>query len=146
MRRANERRTSRSRSETSFPTPGCFISLISAATLTLIRSDQRLSGCLEQAARLERLDDKLLCPGRHRLRHERLLRDSAAHQDIGLLVEIPDLAERSNAAQVAHENVHRDDVGAQQFVLLNGLDAGRRLADDLEPTALKNGAHESPHV
>src|SRR3954452_11883271 len=108
---------------------------------------ERLADGLDDAGRLERLDDEVLGAELDGLEHLRLLAEGGAHHDAGRRIGGDDLAEGGEAVLLGHRDVEGHQVGLERLVLGEGLDAVARLADHLV-AALGEGvadhlAHES---
>src|SRR5690348_4840353 len=81
---------------------------------------------LEHARGLEGLDDKVFRARLDRLDHERLLPHRAAHENLRVGIVLHDLAYRVDAAHIGHDDVHRDEIGLELLVLLDGLRSEER--------------------
>jgi hypothetical protein len=83
------------------------------------------------------LTTKSFAPGLNGLDHERLLAHRAAHEHLGLRVELRDLPHSVDAAHIGHHDIHRDEVGSQLLILLDRLNAGFRFANEsrIQPAA-----------
>src|SRR5215218_2149466 len=112
---------------------------------TLAASPQNALHGFEDSAGLERFYDEILCTSLNGLDDQRLLPHRAAHQDLGVHVELRDLADRVDATHVRHHDVHRDQIRTQLLVLLHRLYTRLRLADDLEPCLLQDVADHRAH-
>src|SRR5581483_6821396 len=74
--------------------------------------------------------------GLDRLVQVRLLVGDRQHQDLDVRQEVADLAGRLDAGALGHPDIHQDHVRHELLGLLDGLDAVRGLADELEVVLL----------
>ena len=93
----------------------------------------------------ERFDDEVGGAGLDRLHHQRLLAERRADDHDRLGVATDDLPRGLDAALVRHHDVHGREVRLQGPVLLDGLDAVRRLTHDLVPAGAEDVADHVPH-
>src|SRR3954463_4452410 len=92
---------------------------------------ERLADGLDDARRLERLDDEVLRAELDGLEDLRLLAEGRAHDALRRRVGGDDLAEGGEAVLLGHRDVEGHQVRLQRLVLRDGLDAVARLADHL---------------
>lgn len=144
MRRANERNTSRSRSEA---IEGSFDPrFTSGIARTKWGSGECVLHGFEQMTRLEWLDDKMRRAGRENLGHQALVRHGAADQDPRLRIELLDRPNRLQSTELAHHEIHRHEIGPQQLVLLDGFAARLCLTDDVKAPLFEDTSDKLPHV
>src|SRR5690349_14854722 len=109
------------------------------------RLRQRLRDCVEDAVRLERLDDEVLRAALDRLEHLRLLAEGRAHDDLGGGIEREDVLEGGEAVLLGHGDVERREVGTQLLELRERLDAVAGFADDLVAATDERVGDHLPH-
>src|SRR3954452_24392373 len=92
---------------------------------------ERLADGLDDAGRLERLDDEVLVAELDGLEHLRLLAEGGAHDDAGRRVGGDDLGEGGEAVLLGHGDVQGHQVRLELVEARDRLDAVPRLADHL---------------
>src|SRR4051794_26275582 len=92
---------------------------------------ERLADGLDDAGRLERLDDEVLGAELDRLEHLRLLAEGGAHDDARRRVGGDDLGEGGEAVLLGHGDVQGHQVRLQLLEARDRLDAVTGLADHL---------------